>query len=161
MGRNYKVKHIIPILVVLLLLSSGFVGVSNTADEVTVDAEEMDNLAFYYYDGYGSSKFEHYKEYFQQDKSEIADLEEITIPVESPQTIVSSGPMDSAWPMKCHDTHHTSRSPYSTADITSAEKWRYMTNSWIEDTPVIDSNGIIYVGSFDIFTGILVFVEPV
>ncbi|MCK5260723.1 MAG: PQQ-binding-like beta-propeller repeat protein [Thermoplasmatales archaeon] len=142
-------KHIIPILVILLLLSSGFVGVSNTADDLSVDAEEMDDLAFYYYDGYDSSKSEYYKEYFQRDSSEIADLEEITIPVESPQTIVSSGPMDSAWPMKCHDTHHTSRSPYSTADITSAEKWRYMTNSWIEDTPVIDSNGIIYVGSFD------------
>ncbi len=36
MGGIIKVKHIIPILVILLLLSSGFVGVSNTADEVTV-----------------------------------------------------------------------------------------------------------------------------
>ena len=34
-------KHIIPILVILLLLSSGFVGVSNTAEEQWVDAEEM------------------------------------------------------------------------------------------------------------------------
>ena len=41
MGRNYKVKHIIPILVILLLLSSGFVGVSNTAEELRIDAEEI------------------------------------------------------------------------------------------------------------------------
>jgi len=33
MGRNYKVKHIIPILVILLLLSSGFVGVSYTVEK--------------------------------------------------------------------------------------------------------------------------------
>jgi len=74
--------------------------------------------------------------------------EEESILKESLISSTSMGPMDSAWPMKCHDTRHTSQSPYSTVD-TCAEKWRYVTNSWIEDTPIIDSNGIIYVGSFD------------
>ncbi len=41
MGRN-KVKHVIPILVVLLLVSSGFVGVSNTGEELMADAEQME-----------------------------------------------------------------------------------------------------------------------
>jgi len=140
-------KHIIPILIVLLLLSSGFVGVSNTAEELTVDTEEMDNLAFYYYNEYDSSKSEHYKEYFQRDNSEIADLEEITIHVESPQTSVSSGPMDSAWPMKCHDTHHTSRSPYSTANVTGLEKWRFgISEGGIDGGICIDNDGILYFG---------------
>ena len=37
----------------------------------------------------------------------------------------SSGPMDSAWPMKCHDNRHTGRSPYSTADNPYDEVWRF------------------------------------
>jgi len=46
MGRNYKVKQIIPILVILLLLSSGFVGVSNTAKEKTISYKDI-NLNSY------------------------------------------------------------------------------------------------------------------
>ncbi len=139
-------KHIIPLLVVLLLLSSGFVGVSNTAEEVTVDEELMDNLAFYYYDEYDSSKSEYYKEYFQRNNLEIADLEEITIPVESPQTSISSGPMDSPWPMKCHDLRHTSRSPYSTSDVSDLEKWRYTCKAGVDGSPIIGNDDTIYFG---------------
>ena len=35
------------------------------------------------------------------------------------------GPMDSAWPMYCHDTHHTGRSPYSTEITLGLEKWHF------------------------------------
>ena len=38
----------------------------------------LENLAFYYYDEYDSSKFEYYKKYSQSDSSEITDLEELT-----------------------------------------------------------------------------------
>lgn len=54
------------------------------------------------------------------------------------------GLMDSAWPMKCHDTKHTGRSPYSTVDNTGVEKWRFLTTGWVDDGPTIDSNGVIY-----------------
>jgi hypothetical protein len=59
------------------------------------------------------------------------------------------GPMDSPWPMKCHDNHHTSRSPYSTADNLGDELWRFKTkwDGTIESSAVIDNNGIIYFGS--------------
>ena len=56
------------------------------------------------------------------------------------------GPMDSSWPMKCHDLHHTSQSPYSTADNPYIEKWRFHSTGWVEDSPVIANDGTIYFG---------------
>ena len=61
------------------------------------------------------------------------------------------GPMDSPWPMYCHDTRHTGRSPYSTANIWGDEIWRFQTEEWIYGDPVIDENGTIYVGANDFY----------
>jgi outer membrane protein assembly factor BamB len=108
----------------------------------------LENLAFYYYDEYDSSKFEYYKKYSQSDSSEITDLEELTIPVESPQTSVSSSPMDRPWSMKCHDIHHTSRSPHSTAHIDGLEKWRFRCDG-VDGSSVIGGDGTIYFGDKD------------
>jgi len=58
----------------------------------------------------------------------------------------SAGPMDSPWPMKCHDNRHTGCSQYSTADNNGAELWKFKTTSWIEGGPVVDSDGTIYFG---------------
>jgi len=117
------------------------------SDTVDVERDEfLDNLAFYYYDEYDSSKLEDYKEYFQRDNLEIADLEEITTPVESPQTSVLSGPMDSAWPMQCYNRQHIGRSPYSTISNSGIEKWRFAATDWTDGSPVIGEDGTIYFG---------------
>jgi outer membrane protein assembly factor BamB len=60
----------------------------------------------------------------------------------------SSGPMDSPWPMKCHDLRHTGLSPYSTADNPGIEKWRFKCG-WIEDGIVIGDDGTLYFGDED------------
>jgi len=60
----------------------------------------------------------------------------------------SSGPMNSPWPMKCHDTHHTGRSPYSTADNPGIEKWRFKCD-WVEGGIVIGDDGTLYFGDSD------------
>ncbi|MHA2431530.1 MAG: hypothetical protein ACXACC_10955, partial [Promethearchaeota archaeon] len=67
------------------------------------------------------------------------------------QTNESDGPMDSPWPMKCHDNRHTGRSPYSTADNPGTEKWRFYTSEggWVDGGPVIDNDGVIYFGADD------------
>jgi outer membrane protein assembly factor BamB len=74
-----------------------------------------------------------------------------TVEINNPdKTIQSSdGPMDSTWSMVCHDLHHTSQSPYSTADNQGYEKWRFRSfdNGSIESSPVIDNNGTIYFGT--------------
>lgn len=58
--------------------------------------------------------------------------------------------MDSAWPMFCHDTRHTGRSPYSTVNATGVVKWRIDTSGWAVGGPTIDNNGIIYIGSYEL-----------
>jgi len=59
---------------------------------------------------------------------------------------VMNGPMDSAWPMYCHDTRHTGRSLYSTVD-TWDEIWRFDTVDWAQGDIVTDDDGTIYMGS--------------
>ena len=115
----------------------------------TMEREEyLKDIAFYYFDEYDSTKLEHYKEYLQRDNSDFTDLGEITRSVESPQTSVSSGPMDSPWPMKCYDLHHTSRCPYSTTHITDLEKWRFLCDG-VDGSPIIGDDGTLYFGDKD------------
>jgi outer membrane protein assembly factor BamB len=52
------------------------------------------------------------------------------------------------WPMKCHDTNHTGRSPYNTSQNTGLEKWRVQSGSWAKAGMAIDANGIVYYGDF-------------
>jgi len=66
------------------------------------------------------------------------------------QTSLSGGPMNSSWPMFCHDVKHTSRSPYSTADNPYVEKWRFSSINWIGTSMTIGDDGTIYfaVGNY-------------
>jgi len=63
---------------------------------------------------------------------------------------LGSGPMDSAWPMSCHDVRHTGRSPYSTANNVGKEIWLFDQCAGIEGGPVIDNDGVIYFGTKDL-----------
>ena len=101
-------KHLISILVLFLLLSTSFVGVSNQKNQETVDI----------------------------DKSE---------------TSTNGGLMDSAWPMYCHDQRHTGQSEYSTAGNPGVEKWRITLAGSVWGGPVIDADGIIYMGTSNRF----------
>jgi len=65
----------------------------------------------------------------------------------SPTIVTVDGPMDSPWPMYCHDVRHTGRSSFSTNSNLGQEKWRFPTDFWVEGDPVIDKEGIIYFGS--------------
>ena len=55
--------------------------------------------------------------------------------------------LDSPWPMYCHDVRHTGRSPYSTIDNSGIEKWRFDTEDEVTSCPVIDAQGVIYIGA--------------
>ena len=70
---------------------------------------------------------------------------------EEPPLITNDGLMNSPWPMYCHDVRHTGRSPYSTANSSGIEKWRFKLNGWGSGSPVIDDNGIIYIGSSEFY----------
>jgi len=74
----------------------------------------------------------------------------LTEKIKKNRLLILDGPMDSPWPMYCHDTHHTSRSPYSTADNPGDEKWRKGLSGWVS-SPVIDDEGVIYVGAYNFY----------
>jgi len=69
---------------------------------------------------------------------------------EDPQQTMDGGLMDSAWPMYCHDTRHTGRSPYSTTvNPDGVEIWRKKLDGYVDAAPVIDNNEIIYIGGWE------------
>jgi len=105
--------------------------------------------------GFDKARFEHYKERLLRDLSNNgitieAEKKEskIRMPIEHPSSPASSGPMNSPWPMKCHDLRHTSQSPYSTADNSYNEKWRFKCD-WMEASATIGDDGTIYFGDLD------------
>ncbi len=60
---------------------------------------------------------------------------------------LDSGPMDSDWPMYHHDVRHTDRSPLNFNFTTGMIKWKlWLGQDSLKSSPVIDKNGIIYVG---------------
>jgi len=96
----------------------------------TEEDKLLDNLAFMCYNEHSSSKYEYMKERLLNDISD-SDMVEYEEPVESESIIMpSGGPMDSPWPTFGHDNHHSSLSPYSTADNPYDEKWRFTFIGW-------------------------------
>jgi len=148
------------LLFILSAVSPLTTGLDTESDAVDVELEEMlDNLRFICTgsSGFNSIKYEYYKEkLLSQYLSGSSDdeivveskIRELAIIADQPSTSISSygGPMNSPWPIKCHDLHHTSQSPYSTADNLGVEKWRFLGGHWIEQGSVIDNDGIIYFG---------------
>ena len=103
-----------------------------------------------YYDSYNTEEISSFIEYQNYDVSTNygGNVAIESNPIEMIQLL--DGPMDSAWPMHGHDPRNTGRSPYSTASNPGEEKWWYKTEtSFIEGSPVIDKNGVIYFGSWD------------
>jgi outer membrane protein assembly factor BamB len=61
--------------------------------------------------------------------------------------IAHDSSMDSPWPIYCHDTKHTGRSPYNTGENPMTEIWRFSLNGFTSHcAPVLDSSGTIYIG---------------
>jgi outer membrane protein assembly factor BamB len=161
MKRNLLVFGIILLFVLSAIapLTTGL-DTENLNVEVDVELERMlDDIRFMCAGPSGliSVKYEYYKEqilrmYSSENlKTDVVDPDEteIAFSVESPShpKESSAGPMDSPWPMFCHDVHHTGQSPYSTADNSGIEKWRFEEDLMgIEGGAVIDNNGIIYFG---------------
>ena len=62
------------------------------------------------------------------------------------------GPMNSSWPMYCHDAQRTSRSPYAAEGRFGVERWRFQFGDMISRTsPAIANDGTIYTGGPDFY----------
>jgi len=109
------------------------------------------------------SSRDNYNIYHQSDKQQTSwylqyPYDESSISNGRPPAVIneesdlSTGePMNSSWPMYCHDGRHTGQSPYSTINTTGVEKWRVSLEDWVMGSPVIDKNGVIYIGGDDFF----------
>lgn len=148
MNVNISLKCLAVGLMVLLLFSSASSMVLSTDD--TERLVEDEHLAFMCYDEGYPSKMCHYEREIRALPEMSADCVETNKPVSTTgcfSLVETVGPMDTPWPMKCHDNRHTGRSPYNTANNNGAELWRFKC-SWIEGGPVVDNDGTIYFGDY-------------
>jgi len=149
-GKNNLNRTVLAVGILFLFIASTVTPAVISYDEPKEDDDYLENLAFVCYDEYGSnSNYEYYKEHLLNNYSNTElDVVEAVEPVVSSTVAMSSGPMDSAWPMFGHDTRNTGRSSFSTENITGIEKWRYDIDYsvWFS-SPVIDEDGVIYIGN--------------
>jgi len=127
---------VVGILFLLIVSSVPLTGVGSHSKEVKQSAV---------------SQYEQYKEswYVKGTNDELKNnVVQLSVVINEKSTTSGGGPMDSAWPMQSHDVYHTGLSPYSTANNSGAEKWRFYTGGEIEgSSAVIDKNGTIYFGT--------------
>ena len=58
---------------------------------------------------------------------------------------VSSQLADTPWPTFRMDKKHSGISPYNTSHVDGTIKWTFKTGAGIESSPVIGTNGTIYI----------------
>jgi len=157
-----KKSALIKCCIILFLLNSEILASTSACivnmDIVSYNLEEsnyFDELTiFKYFDKYNTSEIASEDRYFYviyslakiniEEKCCKTDYSSKTFPISS---MGCGGLMDSPWSMKCHDTHHTGRSPYITVD-TCEEVWKFETWGTAWGGPAIDDNGTIYIGAY-------------
>ena len=72
------------------------------------------------------------------------------IEIKEEKSILNGPPMDSPWPMYCHDVRHTCQSQYNSSSNPGIEKWRYKISGGHagRTSPIIDNNRSIYFGTY-------------
>jgi outer membrane protein assembly factor BamB len=76
---------------------------------------------------------------------------EVTVPQNEGELSSSGacGLADSPWPIFRQNLNHTGLSPFNTSTNPGKLKWNFTTGAYIYSPPSIDSEGTIYVGSYD------------
>ena len=135
-------KRTLSILIICLILIPSIAVIS----ESNPKNYNNDQLRFICTTGNGFNEVM-YKQMVQMyESNDVSFHEEPEINTSS--DVIDTGLMDSAWPMKCHDTKHSGRSPFSTINNNGAELWKFQADTWIEEGPIIGSDGTIYFGDF-------------
>jgi outer membrane protein assembly factor BamB len=151
-------KNILSFGIIFLLFVSALTpvvsGYNSSTDKESIVVDEGFDRYLYpeYFDCYSIDEIpdyveqpvlEEYQNYEISKSQDTVNINESTQPLD--------GPMDSPWPMYCHDVRHTGRSPYSTAGNPGNEKWRFDADVRVTGNPVIDDNGIIYFGCTELY----------
>jgi outer membrane protein assembly factor BamB len=143
MKKRISIKiTIIIVLIILMTLSSMIpMGIGNKLnipnDKIIVKRHGILNYNYSEFSTDDQSIFNKYNNDLKSNKNTI-----------NIKKIFSNAFIEGPWPMYCHDVRHTSRSPHSTADNSGIEKWRFDTIAECSGSPIIDDQGVIYIGSF-------------
>jgi len=146
-------KHLLIVCIIFLFLSS-IVAPISTGIKGETSVSDIDPLQDYY----GCYNLEEIPENIRplifevEENQNIPEGENIVVSQDSHEPLIGP-PMDSAWPMYCHDTHHTGRSPYSTASNPYNEKWWFKqdSNDFVRGSPIIGDDNTIYFGAQDFY----------
>jgi hypothetical protein len=86
--------------------------------EITVEKDNFNKCPYPgYYNCYNTSETsDSTQSDFDKKQADFKDIESNVVNKAILSSQPSDGPMDSSWPMYCHDVKHTGRSPYSTVD---------------------------------------------
>jgi len=143
--NNKILKNFLEIGIISLFIISSVSPVVISYNHTMKRDECLENLTYICNDERGFSKFDYYKDLLLGESYGDLDPDKVIVSTTSTSTGILNGPMDSAWPMKCHDLHHTGRSPVGTADIPYEELWKFQFEHSTHNSPVVGSDGIIYV----------------
>jgi len=145
-------------IIILFILSTiapitlGY-NVKTKNDVLSIEKEKFNRCLYPdYYDCYNASERFNYKHTIYRNPPNHVNfgIKEVSDIGDSFQPL--GAPLDSPWPMYCHDLHHTGRSPCDTLNNSGTMKWSFRTNNYsLYGSSVIDTNGIIYLGSGDFF----------
>jgi len=146
--ENKLINNLLTFGSVCLFIISSFTPVVISHNRTSEKCEYLENLYYTYRDERDVSYFDIYKEQLLKESCEddIEQEKEIITNMPSSSSNLLNPSLDSTWPMKCHDTHHTGRSPYGTADNPYVELWRYDFDFGPDADPSIGADGTIYIG---------------
>ena len=147
--------------IVFLFIVSSVTPIVFGYNNETIDIEQITkNIIFNninkhnYPEGYSAEKFNYIKhkndvnsDELPFQKKAVSQFINKEFAGDSPEIVEE--PIDSPWPMYCHDAKHTGRSSYSTANTTGIEKWRFICDWRVKGGAIIDENNTIYFGSYD------------
>jgi len=152
-------KYVVVGIILLFIVSSiapMVIGYKQESNDIDNELEaELANLRYLCTtpEGFDDAKYDYYKkellDYHSKDKVVIDEKADKTTVQDELPSPVSFGTINSSWPMKCHDLHHTGLSPYSTADNPLEEIWKFRTTNWMNSGMIIGDDDTIYFGSFD------------
>ena len=104
------------------------------------------------YDCYNDSEITDYGSIPSYEYDDFIDIESEKVNIsKQPSKPLNGPPINSPWPMYCHDVKHTGRSPYSTADNPYDVKWMFDIYGPVWGGPIIDEEGTIFLGSDSVY----------
>jgi len=136
------------VLFILLVAHPMTLGIGSKVQS-TYDSPRLED----YYDVYSLEEIpESIRPIIDDSEEPIVHVEVDGIEYKESISPLQGPPLDSPWPMYCHDVRHTGRSSYSTVDTINEEKWQYpLGGVSYHCAPAIDADDVIYVGREELY----------